>query len=77
MDSVAELLAKYGDAAGIQRITPHKLRSTAACMLAKNDIPVKAIASQLGHNNITTTMRYIDVFNEDMEKTKNILDNLV
>ena len=50
---------------------------TAACMSAKNDIPVKAIASHLGHNNITTTMRYIDVFNEDMEKTKNILDNLV
>ena len=77
VDSVGDLLAKYCDEAGIQRITPHKLRSTAACMLAKNDIPVKAIASQLGHNNITTTMRYIDVFNEDMEKTKNILDNLV
>ena len=77
VDSVGDLLTKYCDEAGIQRITPHKLRSTAACMLAKNDIPVKAIASQLGHNNITTTMRYIDVFNEDMEKTKNILDNLV
>ena len=77
VDSVGDLLAKYCDEAGIQRITPHRLRATAACMLAKNDIPVKAIAKQLGHNNITTTMRYIDVFNEDMEKTKNILDNLV
>ena len=74
---MGDLLAKYCDEAGIQRITPHRLRATAACMLAKNDIPVKAIAKQLGHNNITTTMRYIDVFNEDMEKTKNILDNLV
>lgn len=77
VDSVGDLLAKYCDEANIQRITPHKLRATAACMLAKNDIPIKAIAKQLGHNNITTTMRYIDVFNEDMEKTKNILDNLV
>lgn len=77
VDSVGDLLAKYCDEANIQRITPHKLRATAACMLAKNDIPIKAIAKQLGHNNIATTMRYIDVFNEDMEKTKNILDNLV
>lgn len=77
IDSVGDLLAKYCDEANIQRITPHRLRATAACMLAKNDIPIKAIAKQLGHNNITTTMRYIDVFNEDMEKTKNILDNLV
>lgn len=77
VDSVGDLLAKYCDEANIQRITPHRLRATAACMLAKNDIPIKAIAKQLGHNNITTTMRYIDVFNEDMEKTKNILDNLV
>lgn len=77
VDSIGDLLAKYCDEANIQRITPHKLRATAACMLAKNDIPIKAIAKQLGHNNITTTMRYIDVFNEDMEKTKNILDNLV
>lgn len=76
IDAVADMLSKYCDNAGIKRITPHKLRATAACMLAKNNIPTKAIAKQLGHNNIATTMRYIDVFNEDMEKTKNILDNL-
>ena len=70
------MLTKYCDQAGIKRITPHKLRASAACALAKNNIPVKAIAKQLGHNNIATTMRYIDVFNEDTEKSKNILDNL-
>lgn len=75
--AVADLLTKYCDQAGIKRITPHKLRASAACMLAKNNIPVKAIAKQLGHSQISTTMRYIDVFNEDMEKTKNILDNLI
>lgn len=77
VDTVADILTKYCKEAGIKRITPHKLRATAACMLAKNDIPVKAIAKQLGHNNITTTMKYLDVFNEDIEKTKNILDNLI
>jgi hypothetical protein len=38
---------------------------------------VKAIAQQLGHSGTAVTMRYLDVFNEDMEKSKNILDNLV
>lgn len=76
VDAVGDMLTKYCNEAGIKRITPHKLRASAACALAKNNIPVKAIAKQLGHNNIATTMRYIDVFNEDYEKSKNILDNL-
>lgn len=75
-DAVGDMLTKYCSEAGIKRITPHKLRASAACALAKNNIPVKAIAKQLGHNNISTTMKYIDVFNEDTEKSKNILDNL-
>jgi integrase/recombinase XerC len=77
VDAVADLLVKYCDEAGIKRITPHKLRATAACALAKAGIPVKAIAKQLGHNNTQTTMRYIDVFEEDSEKAMNILGGLV
>lgn len=76
-DAANDALKKYCKEAGIQKnITLHKLRSTSACTLAKNNVPVKAIAKQLGHSNIGVTMRYIDVFNEDMEKTKNVLDNL-
>lgn len=76
VDAVGDMLTKYCEEAGIKRITPHKLRASAACALARNNIPVKAIAKQLGHNNISTTMKYIDVFTEDAEKSKNILDNL-
>lgn len=76
VDGVALMLDKYCEWAGIKRITPHKLRSTAACALAKSGVPVKAIAKQLGHNQIATTMKYVDVFNEDIEKTKGVLDNL-
>lgn len=75
--SVGEMLEKYCGEAGIKRITPHKLRATAACMLAKAGLPVKAIAKQLGHNNTQVTMRYIDVFEEDEAKALNILDGLV
>ena len=75
-DAVGDILTKYCKESGIKRITPHKTRSTAACALAKAGVPVKAIAQQLGHNQIATTMKYVDVFNEDIEKTKGILDNL-
>jgi site-specific recombinase XerD len=76
VDAVSEMLEKYCDIAGIKRITPHKLRSSAACALAKAGLPVKAIASQLGHSNTNVTMRYIDVFEEDSAKANGILDNL-
>lgn len=75
-DAVGDILTKYCDEAGIKRITPHKLRASAACALAKAGVPVKAIAKQLGHSNTQVTMRYIDVFSEDSEKAKGILDNL-
>lgn len=75
-DAVGDILTKYCDEAGIKRITPHKLRASAACALAKAGVPVKAIAKQLGHSNTQVTMRYIDVFEEDSEKAKGILDNL-
>jgi integrase/recombinase XerC len=76
VESVGWMLEKYCDEAGIKRITPHKLRASAACALAKAGVPVKAIAKQLGHSNTQVTMRYIDVFSEDSEKAKGILDNL-
>lgn len=75
-DAVGDMLTKYCDEAGIKRITPHKLRASAACALAKAGVPVKAIAKQLGHSNTQVTMRYIDVFSEDSEKARGILDNL-
>lgn len=76
VDSFSEMLEKACADAGIKRITPHKLRASAACALAKAGVPVKAIAKQLGHSSTQVTMRYIDVFEEDSEKAKGILDNL-
>lgn len=74
--SFSEMLENACEDAGIKRITPHKLRASAACALAKAGVPVKAIAKQLGHSSTQVTMRYIDVFEEDSEKAKGILDNL-
>jgi integrase/recombinase XerC len=76
VDSFSEMLENACASAGIKRITPHKLRATAACSLARAGVPLKAIQKQLGHSSSQTTLIYIDVFNEDMDKAKGILDNL-
>lgn len=78
VDALNDMLAKYCEEIGLNKhITFHKLRSSAACQLAKAGLPVKAIAKQLGHANIAVTMRYIDVFQEDEAKVLNVLDGLV
>lgn len=76
-DAANHALKKYCADANIQKkISMHKLRATSACILAKHQVPAKAIAKQLGHESITTSMRYIDVFTEDIEKTKNVLNDI-
>lgn len=76
-DTANYMLKKYCKEAEIKVITFHKLRASAACMLAKNGMPLKTIAKQLGHNSTEVTQRYVAAFDEDNEKALNILDGLV
>ena len=76
-DAANYMLKKYCKEAEIKLITFHKLRASAACMLAKNGMPLKTIAKQLGHNSTEVTQRYVAAFDEDNEKALNILDGLV
>ena len=75
VDSVQEMVAKYTDHLP-KHITPHKLRSSAAMNLYSSNVGVLSIASLLGHENITTTQRYISAFEEEKENAINILDNM-
>jgi integrase len=76
-DAANHMLKKWCTVAGIEKkITMHKLRATAACALAKNDIPLKTIMKQLGHTNGAVTQRYLDAFEEDQKKATNVLDNM-
>ena len=75
--AIGEMIKKYAAEAGINKhITPHKCRSSAATNLAASGVSIQAIAKQLGHNQISTTQKYVDVLKEEKAKTVNILDNL-
>ena len=76
VDSVEHLVKKY-TAHLNKKITPHKLRSSAAMNMHGAGVDILTIASILGHNQITTTQRYTRAYDEDKKKATNILDSLI
>ena len=76
VDSVKQKNKKYTDHLP-KKITPHKLRSSAAMNLHGAGVDILTIASILDHENVTTTQRYTRAYDEDQKKATNILDNLI
>jgi site-specific recombinase XerD len=75
--AIRDLVAKYTKDIQGKHITPHKLRASAATNLAANGTSIQAIASILGHENIQTTRRYVEVLDTEKNAAINILDNLI
>lgn len=76
VDAVAAVISKYTSHLS-KHITPHKLRSSAAMNLYGSGTDILTIASLLGHENVTTTQRYVNAYEENKKKATNILDNLI
>lgn len=76
VDSVQELVQKYTKHLR-KHITPHKLRSSAAMNLHAAGVDILTIASILGHENITTTQRYIEAYDNDKRHASKILDEII
>lgn len=75
--AVRDLVTKYTKKIPNKHITPHKLRASAATNLAASGVSIQAIAKALGHENIQTTKRYVEVLDEESNMVTNILDNLI
>jgi integrase/recombinase XerC len=78
--AVEELVKKYTSHLP-KKTTPHKLRSSAAMNLHGAGVDILTIASLLGHENITTTQRYTQAYDEDQKnartgKMKQVMDKL-
>lgn len=76
VDSVAFVIQKYTNHLD-KHITPHKLRSSAAMNLYGSGTDILTIASLLGHNNVTTTQRYVQAYEENKKKATGVLDGLI
>lgn len=68
--SVERAMAKHVNAAGIGGMgyTPHKLRHTAASIMARDGIPMVAIQKVLGHESLTTTQIYTHMSDREVEE---------
>ena len=57
-------------------ITPHSFRRAFATELAKDSTHITHIALSMGHDNISTTQRYIKVTPDDLDKIRNPLPTM-
>lgn len=71
--SPGDWVRKAGELIGVQRLTPHSLRRTAATLLYHNDVDVVHISKILNHENIATTQIYLQV---NATKLKELKDNV-
>ncbi len=56
--AVQEAVQRVGRLAGLENVTPHRLRHTAVYMWREKGVDPFVIAAQFGHQSLTTTMRY-------------------
>lgn len=63
---VRNTLLKAGLDAG--RISPHKLRHTAATLMLQNGVDVRTLQEVLGHENLNTTQIYTHIGNTELKR---------
>lgn len=64
--------------AGLEHLTPHDLRHSAASFAVSSGAHVKAVQRMLGHQSAAMTLdRYADLFDGDLDNVASALDSLV
>lgn len=60
------LVRELGKTAGITKTHPHRFRRTFATTLSKRGMPIYKISKLLGHSDVSVTMRYIYMSDQDI-----------
>lgn len=79
-NNVKRSFAKACDIAGIKHggldgLTLHCLRHTAATRLVKGQLPIQLVGRILGHTQVNTTYRYLTADNETAKQAASILES--
>jgi len=78
-----QMVAQYGERAGVYKptpegpraINPHMLRHTYATRLIDRSVPIHVVQRALGHSSLATTQRYLHVNDAKLaEQLRNALD---
>lgn len=65
---VRYMLKELAKEAGVKHVHPHKFRRTRATELCRHGMQIQEVAKLLGHEKLDTTMRYVNVDNEDLKR---------
>ena len=70
MRGVQQMIEKKLKVAGLDptRYSPHKLRHTAATLMLKNGVDIRALQEVLGHSNLNTTQIYTHLDNASLHE---------
>lgn len=60
------MLNSLAERAHVEHVHPHKFRRTRATELTRRGMPIQMVAKLLGHEKIDTTMKYLDIDNENV-----------
>ncbi len=65
---VSRRLAKFGQLASIEALSPHRLRHTLATLLINSGMPITSLQKFLGHRDINQTLIYARVHDETVRQ---------
>lgn len=67
--TLCKTLSRAADAAACStRVTPHRLRHTFATEMLRLGVSLPALMQLLGHNDISMTLRYLQVTQQDLQR---------
>ena len=66
--TIEQLCRKLGKRAGVEKVHPHRFRRTCATFALRHGMPVEQVSKMLGHENVSTTMIYLDLSDEELQQ---------
>lgn len=67
-DQALSRIHRLGEAAGVQGLSPQRLRHTYATQLLNNGMSIEALGRLMGHENLNTTLIYARLADSTLEK---------
>lgn len=65
--SMESTIRKIGKRAGVEKTHPHRFRRTCATFALRRGMPIEQVSKMLGHEQVNTTMIYLDLSEQDLE----------
>ncbi|MBR3366702.1 MAG: tyrosine-type recombinase/integrase, partial [Lachnospiraceae bacterium] len=64
--AIERIVTEIGARAGVSNVHAHRFRRTAATMALRRGMSLEMVSKMLRHNNLQTTMKYLDLTEEEL-----------